>query len=107
MRFAVRESDGDVTFLSTERVPSCAMYQPPTTARCLAALSGFDAVAQLPGVTRILHNCRIGNAIDWRLGTASRLLTVYGVAKDHDRLAELYQKIPTIGCRPLRDDRGV
>jgi biotin carboxylase len=93
MRFAVRESDGDLALLQSEKVAFCAMYQPPMQARRLVELSGLDAVAQLPGVTGVILDRRVGDAIDWRRGTTSRLLTVYGVADDHDHLYELYQQI--------------
>ena len=93
MRFAVRESDGDVAPLQSENVAFCAMYQPPMEAQRLVELSGLDVVAQLPGVTQVIPDRRVGDAIDWRRGTMSRLLTVYGVANDHGHLYELYQQI--------------
>jgi hypothetical protein len=93
MRFAVRESDGDVVPLQSEHVAFCAMYQPPMEAQRLVELSGLDAVALLPGVTQVIPARRVGDAVDWRWGTMSRLLTVYGVAKDHDHLYELYRQI--------------
>ena len=93
MRFAVRESDGDVAPLQTEHVSFCAMYQPPMEAQRLVALSGLEVVAQLPGVTQVSLYCCVGDAIDWRRGTISRLLTVYGVANDHEHLCELYEQI--------------
>jgi len=93
MRFAVRESDGDVAPLRTENVSFCAMCQAPMEARRLVGLSGLDVVTQLPGVTEVSLYCRVGDALDWRWGTASRLLTVYGVANDHDHLCELYEQI--------------
>ena len=93
MRFAVRESDGDVAPLKTEHVSFCAMYQPPMEAQRLVELRGLDVVGQLPGVTQISVYCRVGDAIDWRRGTISRLLTVYGVTNDHDHLCELYEQI--------------
>ncbi len=93
MKFAVRESDGDVAPLQTEHVSFCAMYQPPMEAQRLVALSGLEVVAQLPGVTQVSLHCCVGDAIDWRRGTISRLLTVYGVANDHDHLCELYEQI--------------
>ena len=93
MRFAVRESDGDVAALRSEHVAFCAMYQPPMEAQRLVELSGLDAVALLPGVTQVIPARRVGDAVDWRRGTMSRLLTVYGVADDHDHLYELYRQI--------------
>jgi len=93
MRFAVRESDGDLALLETEHVAFCAMYQPPIEATRLIELSGLDDVAQLPGVTSIVPNRIVGDVIDWRCGTMSRLFTVYGVAKDHHHLSELYGQI--------------
>ncbi len=93
MRFAVCESDGDVVPLRSEHVAFCAMYQPPMEAQRLVELSGLDAVALLPGVTQVIPARRVGDAVDWRRGTISRLLTVYGVANDHDHLYELYRQI--------------
>jgi biotin carboxylase len=105
MRFAVRESDGDLALLETEHVAFCAMYQPPIDATRVVELSGLDAVAQLPGVTSIVPNRMVGDVIDWRSGTMSRLFTVYGVAKDHDHLSELYGQIQR--CTVARYDHAV
>jgi hypothetical protein len=44
-------------------------------------------------VTQVSLYCCVGDAIDWRRGTISRLLTVYGVANDHEHLCELYEQI--------------
>ncbi len=93
MRFALRESDGQVAPLQSEHVAFCVMYQPPMEAQRLVELSGLDAVAQLPGVSQVIPDRRVGDAIDWRRGTMTRLLTVYGVASDHGHLYELYQQI--------------
>jgi hypothetical protein len=59
----------------------------------LAQLSGLDVVAQLPGVTEVVRERKVGDLIDWRRGTSSRLLKVYGMAEDHDHLYDLYQQI--------------
>jgi hypothetical protein len=93
MRFAVRESDGDVAPLQSEQVAFCMMYQPPIGAQRLVELSGLDVVDHLDGVTEVIPDRRAGDAIDWRQGTASRLFIVYGLANDHDHLLELYQQI--------------
>lgn len=93
MKFALRESDGDVAAPEGDRVSFCAMYQPPTAARRLLQLDGLDVVARLPGVTHVVPYRRVGDGIDWRRGTISRLLTVYGVVDDHDQLHELYEMI--------------
>ena len=93
MRFAVRESDGGMLPLQTDHVAFCAMYQAPMEAQRLVELSGLDVVAQMSGITQVIPDRRVGDAIDWRRGTLSRLLTVYGVANDHDHLYDLYQQI--------------
>jgi biotin carboxylase len=93
MRFALGESDGLVPQLQNERVAFCAMYQAPMEARMVVELNGLDVVTQLPGITRIRPDRHAGDAIDWRRGTVSRLFSVYGVAKGHDHLYELYQEI--------------
>jgi biotin carboxylase len=93
MRFAVGRSRGDIDRLRSGCVAFCAMYQAPIEATRLVELSGLDVVAKLPGVTRIVPNRARGDVIDWRLGTMSRLFTVYGVAKDHDHLYHLYDQI--------------
>jgi hypothetical protein len=77
----------------TTDVAFCAMYQAPLEATRLVELCGLDIVAQLPGVTRIVANRIAGDDIDWRVGTMSRLFTVYGVANGHDHLYELYGQI--------------
>ena len=89
----MRESDGGVLSSRTEHVAFCAMYQAPMEARRLVELSGLDVVDQMSGVKQIVPECRVGEAIDWRRGTLSRLFTVYGVAEDHDRLYDQYQQI--------------
>jgi hypothetical protein len=93
MRVALRLSDGDIVPFRADQVPFCAMYQSPMEAQCLVELTGLDVVAQLPGVTHIVADRRVGDAIDWRKGTLSRLFTTYGVADDHDHLYHLYQQI--------------
>jgi biotin carboxylase len=93
MKFAVGQSDRDVASLRTGRVAFCTMYQAPMEAQRLTELSGLDTVAQFPGVTSVMPYLRVGDTIDWRQGSKSRLLMVYGVAEDHDRLYELYQRI--------------
>jgi biotin carboxylase len=93
MRFALRLSDGDVTALASGPVAFCAMYQPPVGAERLVQLDGLDVVAALPGVTNVVANLQVGDALDWQQGTMSRLFTVYGLADDHDHLARLYEQI--------------
>jgi len=56
------------------------MYQAPLEATRLVELCGLDVIAQLPGVTKIVPNRIAGDDIDWRVGTMSRLFTVYGIA---------------------------
>ena len=93
LRFALGESDGFMPQLQSQRVAFCAMYQAPMEAKRLTELTGLDVVAQLPGVTRIAPDRHVGDAIDWREGTMSRLFSVYGVANGHDHLFQLYQEI--------------
>jgi biotin carboxylase len=93
MRFALRESDGDVAPVDTGQVVFNMYYQAPMDATRLAQLSGLDVVAQLPGVTEVVRERKVGDLIDWRRGTSSRLLKVYGMAEDHDHLYDLYQQI--------------
>lgn len=93
MKFAVRASAGNVIPLEGGRVAFCAMYQSPIEAHKLVELRGLDVVALLPGVTQVSPNLEVGDSIDWRRGTMSRLCTVYGVAEDIDHLYELYQQI--------------
>ena len=69
------------------------MYQAPMEEDPLVELTGLDVVAQMSGITQIIPDRRVGDVIDWRRGTLSRLLTVYGVADDHDHLYDLYQQI--------------
>ena len=93
MRFALRLSDGDVVPLSSGPVGFFTMYQSPVEAERLVQLAGLDVVAALPGVTNVVANLQVGDALDWQQGTMSRLFTVYGVADDHDHLARLYEQI--------------
>jgi hypothetical protein len=93
MRFALHGPDGVALPPGSERVAFCAMYQPPTGAQRLVELGGLDAVAGLAGVTHVIPNRVVGDAIDWREGTLSRLFTAYGVVDDHDQLHQLYEEI--------------
>jgi glutathione synthase/RimK-type ligase-like ATP-grasp enzyme len=93
IRFSLGESDGDLTRFRIENVPFCAMYQPPMEARRLVELTGLEIVGELQGVTGVVPDRRVGDSLDWRRGTLTRLLTVYGVARDHDHLYELHQQI--------------
>lgn len=93
MKFAVGESDGVVPPVLSDQVAFCAMYHAPMEARRLIGLSGLDVVARIPGVTEVVPDYRVGDTIDWRRGTFSRLATVHGVADDHDHLDGLYQQI--------------
>jgi biotin carboxylase len=75
------------------RVAFCAYHQPPLDAVKLVDLAGVEEVEQLPGVSRVVRHRHPGDAVDWRLGTQSRVLTVYGVVADRDELYERHQQI--------------
>lgn len=95
MRFSLGQSEGAVPPAPDEHVAFCAMYQAPVGAQRLVELDGVDAVAQMPDITGVVPDRRVGDVIDWRRGTLSRLLTVYGLARDHDHLYDLYREIHT------------
>jgi len=93
MRFALGAPASEVAQLPLDGVGFAINYHAPATARRLLALDGLDAVAALAGVTRVVSHRQVGDTLDWREGTMSRIFTAYGVTSDHDQLSELHAQI--------------
>jgi biotin carboxylase len=73
----------DVVPPTPHRVAYQLFMVPPVWARSVRGISGVDRVRSLPGVRRVELTRAPGDAVDWRLGTASSIGTVYGDADDH------------------------
>lgn len=69
------------------------MLQPPMSARRVANIQGVDDLAALEGIDIVSVNRRPGDAVDWREGTDSQVITVRGRAPDHQALAESIEVI--------------
>lgn len=63
------------------------MLQPPYSARRILSIDGIDEVAELAGVESVRLRREAGDAVDWREGTASHVVTVRGRAIDHETLS--------------------
>lgn len=93
MRFATGATDVDLAAIELGKVAFSVNHQPPQDARRLLALDGLDEIAALPGVSSVVRRRGVGDPLDWRDGTMSRLFTVYGAVGDHDQLHELHTRI--------------
>lgn len=69
------------------------MLQPPMSARRVASVSGLDEVGGLAGVETVELRRTAGEAVDWREGTDSQVLTVRGRTTDHRSLVETVDSI--------------
>jgi biotin carboxylase len=62
------------------------MLQPPTSARRVANVEGLDDLCGSHGVESVRLDQRPGEAVDWRDGTDSHVVTVRGRVADHRAL---------------------
>lgn len=69
------------------------MIQPPINASRLVSIDGLDAVTEMDSVDSVTLESQPGDSVDWREGTASRVVTVRGRAADHDTLASTIDAI--------------
>lgn len=69
------------------------MVQPPVSAKRLVAVEGLDVISGMDGVERVTLGRNPGEAVDWRDGTASRIVTVQGQVADHGTLASMIDAI--------------
>jgi biotin carboxylase len=69
------------------------MVQPPQTANAIIAIDGLGDVEELPGVRLVDPKRQAGEAVDWRDGTDSQVVTVRGVVADHAELGVLVTRI--------------
>jgi biotin carboxylase len=69
------------------------MLQPPMSARRVATVEGLDDLCGLHGVEVVRLDRRPGEAVDWREGTDSHVVTVQGRVTDHTALAETIESI--------------
>ncbi len=92
-RFAAGEEDVGIAPLHSAQVAFSINQQAPMDAVRLLALNGLEETSALPGVSRIVPHRSPGDSVDWRIGTRSRIATIYGVAGGHDELRELHTEI--------------
>ncbi len=69
------------------------MFQPTVTARRLVSLEGLDHLQAVEGVEAVSATRQPGEAVDWREGTDSQVLTVRGRAANHDQLRQVIKTI--------------
>jgi biotin carboxylase len=69
------------------------MLQPPISARRVATIEGLDEISALREVEIVSQQRHQGDAVDWREGTASQVVTVRGRVADHVALAETIEMI--------------
>jgi hypothetical protein len=69
------------------------MIQPPVTAAGLVAVDGLDVVADMDAVDSVTLGRNPGDSVDWREGTASRIVTVQGRVADLETLASTIDAI--------------
>jgi biotin carboxylase len=72
------------------------MLHAPVAARQLVAVDGIAAAAALDGVTDVRVSRSPGLALDWREGTAGKIVTVQGVVADHAELAATVARIRAV-----------
>jgi len=69
------------------------MLQPPMAATRVESITGLEEVSALSGVDQVNLRRKPGDAVDWREGTDSQVLTVRGRTPDHQTLAETIDSI--------------
>jgi biotin carboxylase len=57
--------------------------QPDANARRIVSVEGLDAVANIPGVERVIPGLRAGDECTWRAGTPGFVAGIFGSAPDH------------------------
>jgi len=82
------------------------MLHPPMSAVRLSGIDGLEECAALEGVESVALHVNAGEAVDWRLGTEARVVTIRGVSSDHARLArtvDLIRATVTMRFEPTGD----
>lgn len=69
------------------------MLQPPMAASRVESVTGLEEVSALTGVDTVNLRRKPAEAVDWREGTDSQVLTVRGRTPDHQALAETIDSI--------------
>lgn len=69
------------------------MLQPPVSARHVAAVDGLNDLSDLEGVDIVSLDRRPGQAVDWRNGTDSQVVTVRGRVSDQGALEVMVDSI--------------
>jgi biotin carboxylase len=68
--------------LPCTRVGYSILIVPALDATRLTRLDGLAEVNQIPGIYNISLDRRVGDPLDWREGSASRIATIYGETED-------------------------
>jgi glutathione synthase/RimK-type ligase-like ATP-grasp enzyme len=69
------------------------MVQPPQTASAIIVVDGLGDIAEFAGVRIVDPKRQAGEAVDWREGTDSQVVTIRGVVADHAELGALVTRI--------------
>jgi biotin carboxylase len=76
-----------------DRVGFYLWHQPPVGATAITAISGLEAVAELPGVVEVRLVRRPGDRVDWHEGGVGHVYGVGGVVADYVELVALRHQI--------------
>ncbi len=79
--------------LEFSRVAYRRLIMPPVTAGRIVAMSGHEAVAELPGVEELTVNRQPGDRVNWRLGLPDFVISVYGSADSHQAVHDRSDRI--------------
>ncbi len=78
-----------ITFpLDFPRVGFRRVATPPIRACRVASMDGHEGLKDVPGIEDISISRRPGDAVDWRLGLAELVFSVYGSADDYDQVEQ-------------------
>jgi biotin carboxylase len=95
MRIALGES------IIFETLPPCSSVAyvihcyAPMRVRQITSVSGLESLRELSGVNEVVLNRGPGQLVDWHEGSFGHVISVAGVAPDHDGLREVLNAIET------------
>jgi biotin carboxylase len=93
MDVALGSAPSEERLARCERVGFKINIQPPMSAQRVTSIDGLDAVGALPGILQVNLRRRVGDAVDWRLGTDELVVDVLGVAPDLDQMLAIRRRV--------------
>jgi biotin carboxylase len=81
------------SLLPCARVGYAILVVPELNATRLTRLDGLAAINQIPGIDNIIVDRNVGDPVDWREGSASRIVTIFGHADDHAAMWHARQQV--------------